>query len=146
GLLGAAAVAALCIPLSQLTFGTGAYAVPVAFLGLVVVLKLNAGGHMAIIQGTRRIADLAQLNILGALAGLGASIPLILLFGEAGIVPALILTAAAASILAWYYGRRIPAARLPAGQALISRQATDLLRLGIAFMISGFLTMGAAYL
>lgn len=146
GCVGAIGVAALCLPISLLTFATPAYALPVGLVGIVVFFKLQTGGPMALIQGTRRIPELARLNILGALAGVSVTVPLVLILGEAGIVPALIAASAATSALAWLYGRRITSGSALRAHAAFNQEARELLRLGMAFMISGVLTMAAAYL
>jgi len=146
GIAGAAGMALLCVPISLLTFGTAAYALPVALVGLVVLFKLHAGGQTALLQGTRRIGDLARLNIFGALTSVAVTIPLVLLWGEAGIVPALIVMAGVASLIAWHYGRRVAVVPQLLSRGAVKRETMDLVRLGLAFMISGFVMMGAAYL
>jgi PST family polysaccharide transporter len=145
GVAGAICLAALCVPVSMLTFGTTQHAMAIALLGLAVFIRTVSGGQSALIQGLCRISDLARINILGALAGTVISIPLIYYFGEPAIVPSLILTSVAALAASWWYQRKIvlEVARFTPGE--VRTEAGALLRLGFVFMISGFLTMGAAY-
>ena len=53
-------------PVSEWTFGTHEYAVPVAVLSLAVWLPSISDGQAALIQGMRRIADLARIGVLAA--------------------------------------------------------------------------------
>lgn len=144
GVAGGLGMMVLAVPAAVLTFGSIEYAIAVAALGLVVLLRIVTGGQTALLQGVRRIADIAKLNIFGAAASVVITVPLIFVWREAAIVPALILVAATSWIAAEFYRRRVPGI---GPTAALSRpgEARELLRLGVAFMVSGFLTMGAAY-
>jgi antigen flippase len=63
GMLGVIAMAAFSSVLSRWSFGTENYALEVALLGLIILFSNIAGGQSALIQGMRRIADLARINI-----------------------------------------------------------------------------------
>jgi len=145
GVIGAALLAALALPVSHLTFGTTLEAPGVALLGIAVFLRLVAGAPTALIQGTRRIRDLAALTVIGAVLNTAVTIPLIYLYGEAGIVPSLIAMALTSLFAALWYRRRIvmPVASLSLAEARF--ETGELLKLGFAFMASGLLTVGAAY-
>jgi len=145
GILGGAGLVVLALPVSQLTFGTEQYGVAVALLGVAVFLRIVSGGQAALIQGLRRISDLARINILSAVLGTGISIPLIYVFGAAAIVPCLIVTAIVTLIISWWYQRKIKLDVPREELGPIGGEARSLLRLGLVFMISGFLTLGAAY-
>jgi antigen flippase len=145
GMLGALGMALLCVPISYLTFGSPDYAIPVALLGIVVLLRLFIGGETSLVQGTRRLADLARLNIFGAFASVVVTVPMLFLWGEAAIVPSLILVTLTGAAVAWWYGRKVPVAAAPVSGERLRRETWQLLRLGFAFLVSAFLTMGAAY-
>ena len=116
-----------------------------ALLSVAVMLQLIADGKGALIRGTRRIADLAKMGVLGALFGTIISIPLVYFLREKGVVPSLVAVAAMSMITSWWYSRkvRIEPSVMTASQA--RQEAASLLKLGFAFMASGFLMMGAAY-
>ena len=76
------------------------------------VFSLVSGGQAALIQGMRRIADLAKMNVLGAFFGSCTSIPLVYLFREKGVVPSLISVAAMTILTSWWYSRKIDVASL----------------------------------
>ncbi len=145
GLLGAMALLSVSGPVSTFTFGNPAHAGALAVLSLAVLFHVLADGQMALLQGTRRIGDQARVGVLAALLGTACSVVLVLAFGERAIAPALVSIAAASAAMAWWYGRRLPLARAAMPARETAREAADLLKLGVAFMVSGFLMMGAGY-
>jgi len=145
GFAGAVLLVIFSKQISSLTFGNAGRASAISLLALAVFCKLVSAGQAALVQGMRRISDLAKMQISGAVAGILTGIPLVYLWGQAGIVPALIAVAASMLMTSWWYSRKIPVPRLRVGLAEIGHEAAALLKLGFAFMTSGFLTMGAAY-
>jgi PST family polysaccharide transporter len=145
GLIGAVLLAALAVPVSHLTFGSEAKAGAVALLGFAVCFRLVADGQGALIQGMRRIADLAKVNVLGPLVGTIIGIALVYALGEDGVVPALIAIAAAGLVFSWWYSRKVKVALPTLSRPEVRTEAAALLKLGVAFMASGMLMMGAAY-
>ncbi|MET0439571.1 MAG: O-antigen translocase [Devosia sp.] len=143
GLFGGLALAALSVPLAVFTFGGAEYATALAVLGLVVLLRILTGGETALLQGTRRILDLAKLNIVTSIAGVLIAIPIVFVWREAAIVPLLVLTALAGWATARWYSSRAAVSEGPVRS--VPGEVGELIRLGVAFTISGFLTMGAAY-
>lgn len=145
GVLGALLLVVFSSKVSTLTFGSDERAGAVALLSVAVLLQLVADGKGALIQGTRRIADLARMGVLGALFGTLVSIPVVYFFREKGVVPSLVAVAAMSMITSWWYSRkvRIEPSVMTASQA--GQEAATLLKLGFAFMTSGFLMMGAVY-
>ena len=132
--------------IAQLTFGSSAQRGDVALLGLAIFFGVVAGGQGALLQGMRRISDLAGLGFFGALAGSVATVCLVYAFKEAALAMSLVAAGAASAFVGWIYTRRVvlPPARLTAAETV--SEASALLKLGLAFMGSGLLTLGAAYL
>jgi PST family polysaccharide transporter len=145
GILGGLGLAALSLPVSFLTFGSGQYATAIALLGIAVLLRIVSGGQSALIQGLRRISDLARINVYSAVVGTMVSVPLIYFLGEIAIVPSLIVTGVVSLIIAWWYQRKIKLDVPREEIGPIGGEARSLLRLGAVFMITGFLAMGGAY-
>ncbi len=145
GLLGAAALVLFSKQVSTVTFGTAQRAGAVCLLSLAVLFQLVSAGQGALIQGMRRIADLAKMNVIGALSGAVISIPVVYFLREKGIALALVLVAAMTVITSWWYSRkiRIKPPKLTAPQ--IGHETAGLLKLGVAFMASGLMVPGVAY-
>lgn len=145
GVLGAVLVVVLSQPLSTLTFGTAEHAGAVALLGLAVLFRTITGGQGALIQGLRRIHDLALMGILGGAIGALTTIALVYLLGEKGIAPSLVGAAAVGLVISWWFSRRVKIARPSLSRGNIRQEAVAILKLGAAFMVSGLIMMGASY-
>lgn len=145
GIVGALILVAVSGPVSEFTFGSGEHRVPVALLSLVVLFKVVSDGQGALVQGLRRIADLARIAAFGGLLGTIVGLALIVALRERGVVPSLIAMAATTLLLSWWYSRKagLQSPRLRASEVV--HEAGALLTLGFAFMASGVLMVGAAY-
>ncbi|HWK68777.1 MAG TPA: O-antigen translocase [Rhizobiaceae bacterium] len=145
GALGALLLAALSLPVAQFTFGDHGHAAALVLLSLAVFLKLVSAGQTALLQGLRRISDLAWINVVGAVASTAISIPIIYVFGERGIVPSLVAVAAVTLATSWWYRRKVRMPKPVMSFRQTRRETSMLLKLGFAFMASAVLTAGAAY-
>jgi PST family polysaccharide transporter len=145
GALGALLLVVLCQPISKFSFGDHQHAGAIALLALSVFFGSVSAGQLALVQGMRRIGDLARANVLGALCGTLFSIPIVWIWGKQGIVPALVCVAALGSLASWWFSRKIKVQAGTVRLADMSDEVSNLLKFGFVFMASGFLTMGAAY-
>jgi enterobacterial common antigen flippase len=145
GVLGAALLILFCRQISSLTFGTSEHAGAVALLSIAVFFRLVSAGQGALIQGMRRIADLAKLGVLGALFGAFLGVPLVYFFRERGVVPSLVSVAGMMIFTSWWYSRKINIPRVRVRMSEIGQEAAALLKLGFAFMASSLMTLGVAY-
>jgi antigen flippase len=145
GLLGAALLVIFSRQVSTATFGTNQHAAAVSVLSIAVFFSLVSAGQGALIQGMRRIVDLAKMGVLGAISGTLISIPLVYFFRDRGIVPSLVVVAAMTTLTSWWYSRRIRIQTPFMTGSDVMRESAALLKLGFAFMSSGLMTMGVAY-
>lgn len=145
GIISVVLLVAFARPISALTFGNTDHTLAVALLGLAVAFRLVSASQGALIQGMRRIRDLAAQGMLGALLGALITILLVYLFREQGVAPSLAASAGLGVLASWWYARRvrIPPPMMTRSEA--SEEALSLLRLGLAFMVSGLFVMGASY-
>jgi PST family polysaccharide transporter len=146
GLLGAVLLLAASRLVSRVTFGDETRAGAVALMALTILLGDIADAQAALVQGMRRISDLAHMSVLGAVYGTAFSIPIVYLFGERGLVPSLVCVAAMSAVTSWWYARRV---RIPPVQMSVMdtvAESSGLLKLGLVFMFSGLLWMSSAYL
>ena len=71
-------------PVSEWTFGSPQFAGPVAMLALAVWLRSISDGQAALIQGMRRIGDLARISVFSAFFGAVISVALMYVLRERG--------------------------------------------------------------
>ena len=145
GLVGALVLACFSGPLSVFTFGDRNHAAGMALLSAAVFFGLVSAAQRALLQGMRRIGDLARISMLSAMFSTVIAVPLVVLFGDRGIVPALVSMAAVSVATSWWYSSRINIPHVPMTARQMGHEAAALLKLGFVFMASGFLTVGASY-
>jgi len=145
GTLGALWLLVFSRQIATMTFGSDHHAAGVALLSVAVLLRLVAAGQGALIHGMRRIGDLAMLGVWGALGGTIIAIPTIYVLREDGVVVSLVAVAAMSVLTSWWYSRRVRVPAVPMTLSELWPEAAALLKLGVAFMASGLLTVGAAY-
>ncbi len=141
GVFGWLISALLCWPLSIWVFNHAGYALPIALLGCTIMLAAISGGQTALLQGTRNIAALAKINVLGSLSGVVISIPLFWLLGKNGIVPSMVLSAAVSLVISWNFSRKI---EVPNSEKVswnnAARESKQLIGLGVAQMWGNIMT------
>lgn len=145
GLIGAAVLVIFSGPVSRVTFNTSQNANAIVILSAGVLFSLVSAGQGALIQGMRRIGDLAKMSAVGGVLATFISVLMVYLFRERGIVPAVVAVAMMTLLVSWWYSRKIEIHAPVLAAADIIREASALLKLGFAFMVSGLLTMGVAY-
>lgn len=145
GLFGAAALILFSRQVSAITFNDTQHRIGICLLSLAVLFRLISAGQAALIQGMRRIGDLAKLSVLGSFFGLLISVPVVYLWREQGVVPSLVLAAATTIVTSWWYSRKVQISYFRRFGSGLWHEVTSLLKLGFAFMASGLMMMGAAY-
>ena len=146
GIFGMLLLTLLSTPISLITFGNADNNSDIAILSVTLLLSAVSGGQYALIQGMRRIGDLARLSIFGALFGTIFSIPIVYVWGQKGIVPFLIAVAAMGILTSWWYARKIYISQIKIDWSDIWEEAGNLLKFGVAFMVTAVLTAGSTYL
>ena len=147
GALGALLLLLLCKPVSLLTFGNVTKSGAVALLALAAVLADISAGQSALIQGLRRISELAKINVLGALYGTVFGLVIIYFRRDDwGVVLSLVCVAAMGTLTSWWYARKVQVRSLRITLSQARLESSNLLKLGLVFMASSLMTYGATYL
>lgn len=141
GLIGMALLWLLRDSVSQWVFDDVAHAEKVGWLGLGVLLTLIAGSQTALLQGLRRIGDLARVNIISASIGAVVGILAIYLLGEEGVLWFVLSAPAISVLVALYYASRLPRPQTAYEWHVIQQQWQAMLKLGIPLMAAGLLTL-----
>lgn len=146
GLLGAV-VTLLSAPwLSELTFGNRDYTSAYVWLSLTLLLNQLSSGQIVVLQGLRRIQQMAKASVIGAAVGLIFSIPIYYNYGERGIVPAIILSSIVSLLLSWYFSSKVKLPQVPMHREAITTEGREMLTMGFLLSMSGLITLGASYL
>lgn len=145
GLTGMLALALFAPMLSHLTFGHQDYALEITALGVVILFGNLSGGQMALIQGMRRVGDMARANVIGAAFGTVAAVCFYATLGLRGIIPSLVAVSVFQLALSWHFARkvRVPKVALTLRQTIA--EANGMVRLGLVFMTNGLLGGAVGY-
>lgn len=146
GTLGALLVLILSPLLSRITFGNYDYAIPLAILSVILLFDQLCAGQKVVLQGLRRLKDLAKASALGSTVGLIVCVPLYYLFGIRGIVPTLILNSITAFLLSWYFSRKVKVEKVKINTKEAVQEGKQMLKMGVAMSISSILTVSASYI
>lgn len=145
GLLGLLITLCFSPLLSRLTFGNSDYTWGFIILSSTLLINQLCAGQKVVLQGMRRLKDLAKASAIGSTIGLIVSIPLYYWIGVKGIVPTMVIISFAAMFLSWFYSHRIPIQK----ENINTRQAItnghSMMKMGIAMSISNILVTLFAY-
>jgi O-antigen/teichoic acid export membrane protein len=146
GLLGAVVTLSLSPFLSQWTFGTHEYTWAFVWLSVTLLLQAISKGQSAILQGTRRLKEMAKATIIGSVLGLFTSLPLYYWLGVKGIVPGMIVTAFTALFLFWYFSRKVIIEKIELTVKETYTSGLSMVKLGISLTIAGFVATLSTYI
>jgi O-antigen/teichoic acid export membrane protein len=146
GLLGAVATITFAPLLSQWSFGNRDYTWAFIWLSVTLLLQAISKGQSAILQGTRKLKDMAKASVIGSALGLFTSIPLFYWFGIKGIVPAMILAAVTGLLISWFFSRKIAIEKNELTYKETFTSGLGMAKLGIFMTIAGFLATLSTYI
>jgi enterobacterial common antigen flippase len=131
--------------ISKLTFGNYSYTLDIAALGIVALISNMSSAYLAVLQGMRRITELARTNVYSAAVGTISTLILYVNFGYRGIVPGIIFTSIAQLTFARHFYRKL---NIVAGKQAWKQTLLDskpIIFLGFSFMWGGLLVSGLSY-
>ena len=128
--------------LSNYTFSWGDHTLHFIALAPAVGLMAISGGETAILKGARQLKSLAVIQLWAILVSLIVSVPIYYFFGQAGIVPVIVLMALAMVLLTIRHSYRLYPLRIGGSHGVLG-EGMEMVRLGVAFVIAGILGSGA---
>lgn len=146
GLLGLSITLFLSPILSQLTFGNRDYTWGFVILSSTLLINQLCTGQKVVLQGMRRLKDLAKASAIGSTIGLLASIPLYYWLGAKGIVPTMVIVSLTAMALAWFYSRRVPIREESVTPKQAINNGHSMIKMGLAMSVSSILVTLFAYI
>ena len=142
GLTGMWAVWLLREPIAQVGFNGAIPSNDVGWLGLGVFLALIASSQTTLLQGLRRIGDLARVGVLSALVASVVGILCIYKLGESGVVWFVIATPALSIVVATYFTKRLPQPESNYDWRRVRDQCQSMIKFGVPVMLAGLLNTG----
>ena len=119
---------------SKLAFDDYSYTWGFAALSIVLLLNQLERGNTILLQSTEHYKYLAFSGVIGNLIGLLTTLPIYLFLGLEGIIPVLIITAATAYILSYYYASKLKITKEKLSKSFVLKKGKLMLQQG--FLIS----------
>ena len=141
-LLGVAACVAAAPLLNMMAFDGDDRSLEIMALAPAVAMTALAGGETAILKGARRLRQLAEIQVLMVVVSLALSVPVYCFMGFSGIIPVIVLLAAANLIVTLRFSLKAYPLQT-AGAAAALKDGSGMIRLGMAFVMSGVFGSGA---
>lgn len=132
--------------LSDITFSWGDHTLHFIVLSPAVGMAAITGGETAILKGTRRLRQIALVQAYTIVASLIITAPLLYFFGHSGVVPMIVLTAAASMVITVVYSYRLHPPTLAMLHIGLSPQVRQMVRLGVAYSVAAIMGTGADFL
>lgn len=139
-------IVACCSPLlSKASFGNYDYTIPFILLSITLLIDQLSAGQKVLLQGMRRLKDLAKCTAFGVTFGLVTSVPLYYWLGIDGIVPTLILNSVCSLILSWLYSRKIKFEKVQVTPRQTIAQGKQMLVMGVSMSLGGIFASIVSY-
>ena len=146
GILGAVVTLVFSPWLSQFTFGNKDCTIAFIWISVTLLLNQLSTGELVVLQGLRKLQQLAKANVYGSLAGLVISVPLYYKFGVEGIVPVIIITAASTLFFTWLFTRNIVNSPSRVSRSATITEGKNMLVMGFMISLSGLISLMVAYM
>jgi len=146
GILGALAVILLREQIATRVFGNNEYAGWVGWLGIGVFASLMFGAQFALINGLRRIKDLAKISILGSIVGMLVSILIIFIWRKLGLLIVVVIGPFVSFLFSSWFSRKIKVENITVPWRQYFQISWGLFSLGAAFMLSDLMSVGSQFI
>ncbi len=146
GILGAVFTLVFSPWLSQFTFGNKDYTIAFIWISVTLLLNQLSTGELVVLQGLRKLKQLAKANVYGSFAGLVISIPLYYKFGVGGIVPVIIITASSTLLFTWLFTRNLDTSTSRVSRSTTISEGKNMLVMGFMISMSGLISLLVAYM
>ena len=132
--------------LSLWTFKNYEYTAIFCAISPIVAMMSIIGGEIAILKGLRQLKRVALISVFGAASTLILSTPLYIWLGIKGIVPALLLSNLAVTVIHLHYSTKTYPWQATWRSMNNIKKGIPLIKLGVAFILSGVFGQGAELL
>ena len=145
GILGSLLMVAFSAELSKYAFGSDEYTLSIIYISIILIFNSISSNQIALLQGLRKIGQIAKSTIYGALLSVFLTIPVLWWLKSEGIVATLILGSLITLFVSWKYTRNIDISysKLSFRDTLIG--GLDMGKLGIFVVVSGFIATATMF-
>ncbi|MDR3058629.1 MAG: oligosaccharide flippase family protein [Prevotella sp.] len=113
---------------------------------MCIFLAILTTGKSVILQGMRKIPEMAKSAILGSLFGLVFSVPIYFIFGLDGIIPAFIISGLISFFVVEFYYRKQSIENIKASNREAFKSGLNTLKLGLYIVFAGLISTISMFL
>lgn len=137
GAVGGMVVYALRLPLAQFVLNSAESASAVGWLGLAVAMTVVSAAQLALLNGLRRLGDLARAQILGAVVGAVLGLCALWIWRSDGMTAFVISGPLGMMLGGFLFTMRLPSPFRGVEWRQVGRDMLAMIRLGIPLMLGG---------
>jgi O-antigen/teichoic acid export membrane protein len=145
GTLGALVILIFSSLLSQITFGNHNYTLAFVWISITLLFNQISSGQIVLLQGMRKLQNLAKANLAGSTLGLITTIPIYYFWGIDGIVPGIIVTSIITLTLSWFFSHKVKLQPVKVSLASTAADGKSMLKMGFIISLSGTITILSSY-
>lgn len=143
GLIATLLLAVMCLPISYWLFDSKDYWFGILLIGLSIVFGVLSTSFNAVLQGHRKLPELAKCNIISAIVSTIVCLAIYWIFGASGIPSAIAVGVVIAFFTSYFYYRPLKVTRGPSKNRALLKEVIEL---GLPFMVSALLTALVTFL
>lgn len=132
--------------LSILTFGNEDYTFSFVLIAITLLFKQLTSAENVVLQGLRKLKDLAKASFYGNLVGLLFSIPFYYFYKIDSIVPTIIIASFFSMVFSIFFARKNKFETIKITNSELVTDGRSIIKLGIALTFSGLITLIVAHL
>lgn len=143
GVIGAVVFLLFNVQIASFVISDARWAGQLGWLAFGIILLVIYGNQIAVLNGLRRIGDIARIQVISAFMASILGIAVLLAWGESGLIGYVLSASVSSFLVALYFIRRVPVTqgREPTGRE-IRACARALFALGVPYMWSALITLG----
>lgn len=131
--------------LSEFAFDTSEFTWAFIWLSIALFFKQITASQLAILQGLRKLKELAMANLFGSILGLLITVPLYYFYRIDAIVPAIIISTLLSFSFSFYYTHK-EISKVPVSTTEAFSEGKNMVHLGVMLSISSMISLLVAYI
>ena len=132
--------------LSEFAFNNRDFTLAFIWIAIALFFKQISNSQLAILQGLRKLKDLARANFFGNFFGLLITVPLYYFYRIEAIVPAIIISSLLSFAFTFYYTNKLEITKSPIGISEAFSEGREMIHLGVMLSISSMISLLVAYI
>lgn len=132
--------------LSEFAFETKDFTWAFVWLAIALFFKQITASQLAILQGLRKLKELAMANLFGSILGLLITVPLYYFFRIDAIVPAIIISALISFSFSFYFTNKAAIKKVVVRPSEAFSEGKGMIHLGVMLSVSSMISLLVAYI